>query len=98
MSRSVDRSEFRYFVTVHTKRREVLYMLRALSMAAQRRICNQIPWSGVDDKSWRTRKGLATFRFSEKKFQQEFIEWARELLPVEAWAYIGKSEETATAV
>jgi len=41
-----------------TKRREVLYALRALSMAARREVNNKIPWSGVTDASWKARGGF----------------------------------------
>jgi len=48
----VDVAQFHYSVTVLVRRREVLYAIRGLSMAAQRSINNKIPWRGVTDASW----------------------------------------------
>jgi len=90
---TVDRSEFRFGVTVLTKRREVLYALRALSMAAQRTGNNKLPWSGVTDDSWRARRGLATFRFDRQEYRDQFVGWARELLRAQDWSYVGDSDE-----
>ena len=91
----VDSTAFHYSVTVMTKRREVLYGLRALSMAAQREVNNKIPWSGVTDASWKARGGLATFHFTSKDFRAQFAEWAEELLPGTTWSYVGDSDDHA---
>ncbi len=89
----VDATAFHYSITVLTKRREVLYALRALSMAAQRQVNNKIPWSGVTDASWKARAGLATFHFTSNAFRKQFTEWAKELLPSVTWSYVGDSDD-----
>jgi hypothetical protein len=89
----IDRARFHFSATVHTTRREVLYALRALSMASQRTISNKIPWSGVTDKSWVRRHNQATFFFSSDEYRIQFVEWAKELLPNETWSYVGPSDE-----
>lgn len=92
---SVNSAAFHYSVTVLTKRREVLYALRAFSMAAQREVNNKIPWSGVTDASWKARGGLATFHFTTVGFRKQFADWAKELLPGTAWSYVGESDDHA---
>ena len=89
----IDHAEFHFSITVHTDRREVLYALRALSMAAQRTVNNKIPWSGVTDSSWNRRRGLATFHFTSQEFRQQFRDWASELLKADSWSYVGDSDD-----
>lgn len=90
---TVDPFDYRFSATVFTGRREVLYTLRALSMAAQRTGNNKMPWSGVTDESWRNRNHLATFRFSTQDYRQRFREWAEELLLAGSWQYVGDSDD-----
>lgn len=90
---AVDPSDYHCSATVYTKRREVLYVLRVLSMAAQRTGNNKMPWSGVTDESWRARNHIATFRFSTLGYRQQFREWAEELLASGTWQYVGDSDD-----
>lgn len=88
-----DRAEYHYSITVQAPRREVLYALRALSMAAQRTGNNKIPWSGVTDKSWAQRHEQATFRFTSPKYRQQFAAWAAELLREGTWSIVGENDD-----
>jgi hypothetical protein len=87
-----DPFDYRISATVHTTRREVLYALRALSMAAQRTGNNKLPWSGVTDHSWRNHNHHATFRFTTADYRRQFREWAEELLLADSWQYVGDSD------
>ena len=83
--RQVDRSAYRYSVTVSTERREVLYCLRALSMAAQITGNNKIPWRGQTDAAWKSQMGRVTFRFTRTSYREQFLHWAESLFPENSW-------------
>ena len=89
----VDSAEFRFTATVHTTRREVLYALRALSMAAQRTVSNKKPWSGVTDDLWAERHHHATFRFTSREYLNQFHDWATEILKPGTWDWVGEGED-----
>ncbi len=75
-----DRAAFRFSVAIHTKRREVLYCLRALSMAAQATGNNRLPCSGQTDRAWMEGQGRAKFWFTAPEYRAKFEEWTREFL------------------
>lgn len=92
VKRRVDRSEYRFSVTVSTDRREVLYCLRGLSMAAQITGNNKLPWSGQRDAVWKRRGGRVTFRFTLAKYREQFLHWAASLFPEGSWCYVQQSD------
>ena|SRR5258706_11144310 len=84
---AVDRSQFHYSVTLSTKRREVMYAMRAISMAAQREVNNRIPWSHVTDQSWRAADGCVTFYFTSISIRTKFVEWIKAILNEDTWRF-----------
>ena len=91
--RRVDRSEYRFSVTVSTERREVLYCLRGLSMAAQITGNNKLPWSGQTDAVWKGQCGRVTFRFTLAKYREQFLHWAESLFPENSWLEVMQDDD-----
>jgi len=58
----------------------VLFCLRYLCQWAEKWKKPQIGWGGTTQASWEQSGGLATFRFTDPLYRQQFIEKANELL------------------
>jgi hypothetical protein len=90
MAKAVDRTLFRYSVTLFTRQREVLAALRGLSFAAQRTVSPYVTWNGTDERSWREHHYHARFYFTDPEYRSNFLDWAADLLKPGSWQQIGE--------
>lgn len=88
----IDRAQYHYSVTVFIERREVLYAVRGLSVAAQREVNNRIPWAAATDEVWKTSRRVVKFHFTSQDTRAQFMAWMTELVKSGTWDVIGQSE------
>ena len=87
-----DRKDYKFSITIHSDDLAVVNCLRALSQYSQKTGNNRIPWGGTKDTDWKQSDNTVTFRFSQPKYREGFIDELRRLLPRELWSEIRRSD------
>jgi len=77
---STDHAKFHYSITCKTDDPAVLACLRALCYHSEQATKAQIGWGGTGLDAWRSDGNRVTFRFTEKKYREKFVQEARRLL------------------
>jgi hypothetical protein len=94
---SLERSKFRYSITIETHDRAVLFCLRGLCECAEPHPARDQALAGAGASVWASGDGRATFRFSEAKYRSAFLGDATRLLAGK-WMRIGlRDDDPATS-
>lgn len=82
-----------YSVTIHTDDLAVVNCLRALSKFCQKTGNNNIPWGGTKDKDWKGAGNHVTFRFSTRKYRDDFMSEVKRLLPSNILSFVSQRDD-----
>lgn len=88
---SADHGKFRFSVTCQTDDQAVLFCLRALCQFTEQHPKQQIGWGGTGTKDWKASGNRFSFRFTDPKYRQKFIEESERLLSGR-WSVVGTSD------
>lgn len=84
--------KFRFSVQCHTDDAAVLACLRALCQYVERANMPQIGWGGTKTNVWQRSGGVATFRFTDPAYREQFVREAQRLLGG-TWKERGRSDQ-----
>src|ERR1700683_5074041 len=93
---TLEHSDYRFSVTVHTDELAVVGCLRALADFSQKIGNKRIAWGGTTDVHWRRNGHSVTFRFSAPEFREGFLSEAKRLLPPSLWT-VGHTRDNDAA-
>ena len=86
----------KFSVTVSTDDEVVLHCLRAVAQYAEKDVPPQIAWGGTTGAAWRASNNEVTFRFSSRRFRDDFVREANRVLPKRFSAVRTSNNDPAT--
>ena len=86
------KDSYHYSVTIACDDLAVVHCLRGLSYFVQDDGNRHTPWGGTGRKDWARNNHRSTFRFTSKKFRDDFLREARRVLPENVWWQVDRDD------